>query len=173
MIASGKLYWLASFYLTAFCVGWALVGGLLTYAGWGLELRLGMTLSLVGFGVPAYAVYGALANGSRESTLNLEAQRNKALASVLLGASIGVNVLINHVPDPHNTGHALAYALLSYVVASINASNIVVVYGYRTDRIHDKVLRFWYWMPAALSARYRREIRDSWESREDFSGGGE
>lgn len=173
MIASGKLYWLASFYLTAFCLGWAIAGALLTYFGWGIELRVGMVASLVVLGAMASRVYLALAEGSRESTLMLEAERNRAFAGVLLGASIGVNTLINHVPEPHNYPHALSYALLSYVVASMNASNIVLICGYGADRLFDKILRFWYWIPAAFSGRYRRKIRDSWENREDFSGGGE
>ena len=173
MIASAKLYWLASFYLTAFCVGWAVLGAVLTYYGHGVELRIGMVASLVVLGAMASRVYLALAEGSRESTLMLEAERNRAFAGVLLGASIGVNTLINHVPEPHNYSHALSYSLLSYVVASMNASNIVLIYGYGANRLFDKILRFWYWIPAALSTRYRREIRDSRESRKDFSGGEE
>ena len=156
-----KLYWFASFYLTAFCAGWAALGAILTYYGHGVELRIGMVVSLIVFAALAYRVYDALAEGRKESTLMLETQRNKALASILLGLSIGLNTAINHVPLPGNVLHALSYALLSYVVASINASNIVLVYGYRTGRLFDKVLRFYYWIPAALSKRYRQEIRRS------------
>lgn len=167
MPARSKLYWLASFYLSAFCLGWALLGGVLTYVGWGVELRVGMVVSLVLFGVFAYRIFSKLADGRKDSTLMLESHRNKALANALLGVSIGVNTLINHVPEPHNYSHAFSYALLAYLVAAINASNIVLIYGYRTGRLYDRVLRFWYWIPAASSKRYRAEIRESWGEEED------
>lgn len=163
----GRSYWLTSPYLVLFTVGWAVASALLTYHGYGVALRYGMCASLCVLGFLALRTYNGMSPSRYESTDLLEAQRNKAVASITLGLSILANTYIGHVPQDHHLGGALAYGLLGYTVAAFNASNIIIVRSGRRGHVL-LVLRFWRWIPAALSASYRRRIRESWRPGESL-----